>query len=1137
MLATQPGGALVNSAIETIDYMRVRHHPEKPHISTIAPPLGSIYRKLWSRCLPRHRAGTYTTEVEEGQEEEEDVIGQLAQSKYPGFVFGAIVDADDSTAAMGVSSGSTGIPHVKVAFEFYLRNGPDFDDSSKWDESAYSKARIEITYYPPPKGVADVMWKFERLFKNEGGTLLPKALSQSWLGLAGNYVLLIFVPTAVSDCLSKEAAKEQAASILDVAARETSSNYSSDEIKVYQIVDNQLDDYLTAVVYDEKGEELGYYYQAFAIFVGKISKKVLAHLINLGGIFKRNSDKRAAIRLEKVLAETPSRAFTYNFNDNGSRWALGYLLEVGGQLEFVGGTHLVSWDPFGIKGIRTFNAMAVIRDDNPARILLQDYLIASEDLEGLELGHEVDMVFDEFLRRISCPSDKQTFASFLKALRDAVKGLGIQKLYKFQEDAWYRILEDLGVLASQGGSAQRSDALVITARTAAGKTYAFLVPALIYIAYNKICRSATRSVLLVYPTKALANDQLEELAHLLYRLNKHLSGAPLGHSLTITFGMLHGSTPKADELQRGGTQDLPITCPLHHKTLSVQLTKAAPGSGGPVRVSAICTVGGSCDFADFINQHMRKIREEVYYEPPDILITDEDMINRILSGTSSVYEWQLLGYGYLRCPNCGLTLPGGLKDRVNKCPNCKADLEFIASPPKPGLIVIDEAHQLYGSFGIQVHHLLSLLEYVLGDRPYYVLSSATLSRPQEFAATLLGLQATQVAHIEARPAPPQAGAGKGTAPSVQRTYLFIMPKTYDMAATMSTLLAKFYEKFSSRVNRMPKGIIFTNTLDENNELTQSLRSHKTLTFLGVRIGGHSTDYEEERARKEQEFKRGNIDLFIATSTLELGVDYGSVDFVGIYGAPFKISSFVQRIGRAGRAGRSALIFVVFDPDVPINYYYYENYRLLYDDKLRSGAMAHEVNVISPFNEEALRRAVSRWLIAYVRYLCATQRANNVYDVCKFISNGKFISNAIRLKPAQARQILSQLAMQLDIIRKQQQYHLLPRSLARAYAFLNNVLESMLDGIVTSLSNWSQQGTIRSLNDLVQNIGTESLHSLRVADAEVAIIFNGFGQRQTRRRELRYAIRHGLYGMVLAYRGRFFYVQAIDGQSKDLERWL
>jgi ATP-dependent helicase YprA (DUF1998 family) len=114
-------------------------------------------------------------------------------------------------------------------------------------------------------------------------------------------------------------------------------------------------------------------------------------------------------------------------------------------------------------------------------------------------------------------------------ISSAFETLGFKRLYDFQERA---------VEAVQSG-----DDTLITAATGRGKTEAWLIPILDYILRARDgdienCDPDSVKALLVYPTKALAQDQLKRLIEYLYKINHELPPRK-----RITVGIYDGDTP------------------------------------------------------------------------------------------------------------------------------------------------------------------------------------------------------------------------------------------------------------------------------------------------------------------------------------------------------------------------------------------------------------------------------------------------------------------------------------------------------------------------------------------------------------------------------------------------------------------
>jgi ATP-dependent Lhr-like helicase len=95
--------------------------------------------------------------------------------------------------------------------------------------------------------------------------------------------------------------------------------------------------------------------------------------------------------------------------------------------------------------------------------------------------------------------------------------------------------------------------------------------------------------------------------------------------------------------------------------------------------------------------------------------------------------------------------------------------------------------------------------------------------------------------------------------------------------------------------------------------TDSRRRAERLAALLNELGGegmawahHGSLSREVRHAVEERLRRGELPCVVATGTLELGIDIGSVDQVALAGTPSKTDQVLQRVGRAGHSvGRAS----------------------------------------------------------------------------------------------------------------------------------------------------------------------------------------------------------------------------------------
>ena len=107
-------------------------------------------------------------------------------------------------------------------------------------------------------------------------------------------------------------------------------------------------------------------------------------------------------------------------------------------------------------------------------------------------------------------------------------------------------------------------------------------------------------------------------------------------------------------------------------------------------------------------------------------------------------------------------------------------------------------------------------------------------------------------------------------------------------------------------------LLFTNTRDEAEYLGTILKNQDEIK-VDVHHGSLSKEMREET---EHTLRSGEAGIVVCTSSLELGLDIGSVDLVVHYGSPRQVSKLMQRIGRSRHSQRTFAkgLVVVNNPD-------------------------------------------------------------------------------------------------------------------------------------------------------------------------------------------------------------------------------
>ena len=217
-------------------------------------------------------------------------------------------------------------------------------------------------------------------------------------------------------------------------------------------------------------------------------------------------------------------------------------------------------------------------------------------------------------------------------------------------------------------------------------------------------------------------------------------------------------------------------------------------------------------------------------------------------------------------------------------------------------VVVDELHNLVESKrGVQLCVGLQRLRKVAPGYQLVALS-ATVGTP-EVAARFL---------FEDRPRTiVKAEAPKEFAYAIE----YPVPDPSNQSAAKETYSAPDLAARLSRISSLVDG--HTSTLIFVNSRTNAEMMGEKLARLRKDVGVHHGSLpREERERVEQDFKSGALKALVCTSTLELGIDVGSVDLVVQYMSPRQVTSLVQRVGRSGhklgRVSKGVLVTVSAD---------------------------------------------------------------------------------------------------------------------------------------------------------------------------------------------------------------------------------
>ena len=201
-------------------------------------------------------------------------------------------------------------------------------------------------------------------------------------------------------------------------------------------------------------------------------------------------------------------------------------------------------------------------------------------------------------------------------------------------------------------------------------------------------------------------------------------------------------------------------------------------------------------------------------------------------------------------------------------------------------VIVDEIHAVApNKRGAHLTLSLERLEALTLVKPQRIGLSAT-QRPIETVAQFL---------VGDRPMPTIIDVGHKRAMDLAVE----VPKDELSAVVTNAIWADVYDRLAELVRQHRSTLVFVNTRRLAERVSHHLEERLQDLGADAVAAHHGSLSRQIRLSAEERLKTGKTRVVVATASLELGIDVGTVDLVCQIGSPRSIATGLQRIGRAG----------------------------------------------------------------------------------------------------------------------------------------------------------------------------------------------------------------------------------------------
>ncbi|MEW5724089.1 MAG: DEAD/DEAH box helicase [Thermodesulfobacteriota bacterium] len=212
----------------------------------------------------------------------------------------------------------------------------------------------------------------------------------------------------------------------------------------------------------------------------------------------------------------------------------------------------------------------------------------------------------------------------------------------------------------------------------------------------------------------------------------------------------------------------------------------------------------------------------------------------------------------------------------------------------PRVVILDEIHAVFGNKrGV---HLITAVDRLVGlGGEFQRLALSATIRPLEKVAEFVGGQTASgdPAHPEYTPRPVEI-----IWPDMAKSYEVRVrcPDGSTPPDENGSVWGPLTAEFKKTVLRNRSTLLFTNSRRLAEKIAMKINAGEDQPLAYAHHGSLS---REIRTEVEGKLKNGGLRAIVATNSLELGLDVGSLDEVILIQSPPSVSSALQRLGRAG----------------------------------------------------------------------------------------------------------------------------------------------------------------------------------------------------------------------------------------------